>query len=1271
MRRIVSYLPALVLAAASIAAMLFFFGPSDARAACVNGVLQPGAGEDLEVTTACTVPAGAYQYGNVNIYGGGRLEFQDAAIDFWAKSILVENQGSLVAGSEAAPIGANGGTLTIHLYGADQGQGGQGITCQSPGGLCGIPINIWNSNGASPVALPGGVTDYFYQYAPLMFDDGGATKGYFGYKVLAVSYGGTLHLFGKKGACYASNAAACGSDTEPANSGLSWRRLTGTLQPTGTTLVVDALVDWTTNDHIVVTTTDYLPGHSEELVISSPPTRDTVAKTTTITFTNANPAQTGVEWIHNGETFSLASLPSRLGIDSTRAETRAAVALLSRSIRVVSEGPSFNTPLPAATAACEGQDGVPCNRFFGGHTIVREGFESFHVQGVEFFQLGQGGRMMHYPVHFHLARQTPANTYVKDCSINQSMTRMYVVHGTQNVLLARNVGWKSIGHGYYLEDGTETGNRFHSNIGILARAAVNNVQNDRLVPGILAATPYAGENVPYDSDYDHPTLFWIMNGWNDFIGNMAVGAGTCGYCYWLVPGANSGPSQSMKWTSYASMQNGLGRAGTTPLKTFRGNYCSTAMNSFNVVGNTNCPGFAAPEDGANALVPVPNPLAPAAGDLTYYPTVSGGGGRFATSCSTTDCSTVPLCSTTSEQNCMVTILDHYTSAFHWTETNFGAVWLRPQWYLYINSVLSDVQNGGLTFITGGDYTYSSTIQGHWALAYKNVFIGTTQPNNPYASEAGPFNPGTGLTCGSTSGSHCLAKDEGILMPLSNFALNQRLFSIYDGPAYEDSNAFLDIHVTPISDCSLNPDFGPNNGCSNSEYMYGRVLGMPYDSTNSSCYLPNAAIAWKQPNGFYYPPAFHSRNLFFDNVDIRHFVIEPLFVAGSFATDTTATTTKYCTRNDLMFNGFSDIDRQTELNDDDGSLTGLINTISVNEDPFFSAPIEALECESDGTARTSPYDYVSTVVYPQCVITASCIDWASPCTTPVCYGVPLYRQLRRSDEVLPPAIRMMGEDLSQRNTLTVNHATYYLDTTVSQAQQTASGTPSQPITNLSVFAARQFYNVFFLFAKPTTEQTYQIYVGPGFNVTDDTSLVRVNIATTPFLITPGAWPAGWTRVYDAATGILTVHVNMSGFSTQFDAAHQANCQPQSFCSWDTGTSTCECSAQLAADNPAIYAQCISANPGGGTICGSWAGKDLDCPEGGCFGFSFRLPPGFDNGTEERPPVTCFPKDANWNVPWNPVSEEDEELAGTCFDPPVEEPAFCSALGAPPPRPFRRF
>ena len=76
---------------------------------------------------------------------------------------------------------------------------------------------------------------------------------------------------------------------------------------------------------------------------------------------------------------------------------------------------------------------------------------------------------------------------MKDSSINESMTRWITVHGTQGVPVARNVGYLSIGHGFYLEDAVETDNKFYSNLGIFARAAVENEQNPRNVPGILAA----------------------------------------------------------------------------------------------------------------------------------------------------------------------------------------------------------------------------------------------------------------------------------------------------------------------------------------------------------------------------------------------------------------------------------------------------------------------------------------------------------------------------------------------------------------------------------------------------------------------------------------------------------------------------------------------------------------------------------------------------------------------------------------------------------------
>ena len=68
---------------------------------CTTGALPSGNGGDLIVTGpgTCTVNAGTYQYHNVNIILGGTLLFTDSQIDFWAESILVENSGSLIAGS--------------------------------------------------------------------------------------------------------------------------------------------------------------------------------------------------------------------------------------------------------------------------------------------------------------------------------------------------------------------------------------------------------------------------------------------------------------------------------------------------------------------------------------------------------------------------------------------------------------------------------------------------------------------------------------------------------------------------------------------------------------------------------------------------------------------------------------------------------------------------------------------------------------------------------------------------------------------------------------------------------------------------------------------------------------------------------------------------------------------------------------------------------------------------------------------------------------------
>ena len=398
------------------------------------------------------------------------------------------------------------------------------------------------------------------------------------------------------------------------------------------------------------------------------------------------------------------------------------------------------------------------------------------------------------------------------------------------------------------------------------------------------------------------------------------------------------------------------------------------------------------------------------------------------------------------------------------------------------------------------------------------------------------------------------------------------------------------------------------------------------------------------------------NLFFRNVDIRHYVLEPLWLPGTYDTDEAMVRKDYCRFNTTgTFNNFSSVDRQTVLNDDDGSLTGLVSsaqdeTISVNLDPFFNAPVEAPECESFNTAKTSPYEYVSTVVYPDCAVTGTCTAlWGRPCTNANCYGVPLERQrLTALDDMdlTSTGIRMAGMDLYQRSMLTLNNATYYIDTTVSENTQRSSGASS-----LNVFESGKTYYVFLLYAKPTTRQTYEIFVGQGADkgYADTVKGVRASLAQDPLSFTDDP-SLKWDRDYDPDSGILTVTMDLSGFGSEFEEAKLDFCQPESFCELNGAKTRCQCSDYLKATDPVLYQECLDGN-----ICGTFAGKDIDCPLKGCFGFKVTLPSAFvaDDGLH-RPDPSCFPENEAWNVQWKNAGSE---VAGTCFDPDKGMTEFC--------------
>ena len=412
------------------------------------------------------------------------------------------------------------------------------------------------------------------------------------------------------------------------------------------------------------------------------------------------------------------------------------------------------------------------------------------MQGVEFKQMGQGGRIGHYPVHFHMARTTPPNTYVKDSSVNESMTRWMVVHSTHGVTFARNVGWKSIGHGFYIEDGSETDNKFQTNIGIYARAAIDERDvNPRKVPGILAAAATGSPSTttsPSTPTSIIRSVFWIMNGWNDFEYNVAVGRRHLRRLLLAGAGREQRPCRAQPMVRISRGTPPAGLAGDhdrsrrttrsagrplTPLRKFTGNSCTAAMNSFNTVGNAAA--CLDPAVSGDPSVPsVRNPFnLPAPCDQTnrqvdgqvqdhrdlhplheeankeaddYYPKVTGGG-RFATMrrrkiARRSPPATRPPAATAGDGHRPL----HVVVPLGRDQLR-GDLAARPGWFLVTNSALTDVQNAGHSIVSGGGYTESDVIQGRWALVRKTVFVGATQdPARPTRAalrlRSGPFNP---------------------------------------------------------------------------------------------------------------------------------------------------------------------------------------------------------------------------------------------------------------------------------------------------------------------------------------------------------------------------------------------------------------------------------------------------------------------------------------------------------------------------------------------------
>lgn len=147
-----------------------------------------------------------------------------------------------------------------------------------------------------------------------------------------------------------------------------------------------------------------------------------------------------------------------------------------------------------------------------GHTMFHRG-SAASISYAEFRHLGKAGKLGRYSLHFHKAGDTMRGSAVLGASIWDSDNRWITIHGTNQLLVRDCVGYRSRGHGFFLEDGTEVENWLDGNLAIQA------ADTDPLPDQILKYDPNDGAG------------FWWANSGNAFTRNLAVDCGEYGFRY--------------------------------------------------------------------------------------------------------------------------------------------------------------------------------------------------------------------------------------------------------------------------------------------------------------------------------------------------------------------------------------------------------------------------------------------------------------------------------------------------------------------------------------------------------------------------------------------------------------------------------------------------------------------------------------------------------------------------------------------------------------------
>ncbi|MEM9782537.1 MAG: Ig-like domain-containing protein [Pseudomonadota bacterium] len=293
----------------------------------------------------------------------------------------------------------------------------------------------------------------------------------------------------------------------------SWTQLDATLAAGQNTMRLTEETGWEVGDRIAVASTDFDLDQAEEFTI-------TAVSADGLTVTLDRPAA----YMHYGEI--------EFYDGGARAiDMRAEVALLSRDVTIqgdidYDEGRAHNQQLDQ----------------YGGHTMVMHGGEMY-ISGAEFAYMGQAGILGRYPTHWHLSEdvstgnvKSDGGQYILNSSFHHSFNNGITIHGAENALVRDNVIVETVGHGVFLEDGSEIGNRILDNLAFGQRK-----------PGLFNGSPGGNQ--------DEVSSFWLENGDNIVSGNHAAGSEDTGF-FFDLRGVVQRPSRSVDSLADNASRNG-------------------------------------------------------------------------------------------------------------------------------------------------------------------------------------------------------------------------------------------------------------------------------------------------------------------------------------------------------------------------------------------------------------------------------------------------------------------------------------------------------------------------------------------------------------------------------------------------------------------------------------------------------------------------------------------------------------------------------------------